>query len=51
MTYPSTEIDKLSVELSALAKAYAQKAVSSASDPYFREAIVKARHRGVTSDG
>ena len=41
MSYPSTEIDKLSVELKDIADAYAKKASELASDPYFKEAIVK----------
>ena len=41
MTFPSTEIDKIGLELHELAKAYAEKAESLASDPYFREAVMK----------
>jgi hypothetical protein len=41
MSYPSTEIDKISVELHRLAKAYAEKAEGLARDPYFRDAIMK----------
>ncbi|WP_298332446.1 hypothetical protein [Asticcacaulis sp.] len=41
MTYPNTEIDKISVELHRLAQAYAEKAEGLASDPYFRDAIMK----------
>lgn len=40
--YPSTPIDKLSVELYEMAVRYAEHAEAQASDPYFREAIVKA---------
>ena len=39
--YPSTAIDKLSVELHEMAKRYAEHAEGQASDPYFREAVVK----------
>lgn len=46
MSYPSTPIDKLSVELHELAKAYAAKAEGLARDPYFREAIVKSSVSG-----
>lgn len=41
MTHPSTEIDKLSLELHEMAERYAAHAAGLASDPYFREAIVK----------
>jgi hypothetical protein len=41
MTYPDTAIDKIGVELKDLAERYAQKAASLASDPYFREAVLK----------
>ena len=41
MTHPSTEIDKIGLELHELAEAYAQKAESLASDPYFRDAVMK----------
>ena len=41
MTYPSTEIDKIGLELHELAVAYAEKAESLASDPYFRDAVMK----------
>ena len=41
MTYPSTEIDKIGFQLHELAKAYAEKAESLASDPYFRDAVMK----------
>jgi hypothetical protein len=46
MSYPDTAIDKISVELSALAKNYAAKAAALASDPYFKEAIVKVSVSG-----
>jgi len=46
MTYPSTEIDKIGLELHELAKAYAEKADGLASDPYFRDAIVKSSVSG-----
>jgi hypothetical protein len=38
MSYPNTDIDKISVELSSEAKKYAEKAAALATDPYFREA-------------
>jgi len=41
MTYPDTDIDKISVELNGLARQYAAKAAALASDPYFREAVMK----------
>ena len=41
MTGPSTEIDKIGLELHELAEAYASKAESLASDPYFRDAVMK----------
>ncbi len=41
MTLPHTDIDKLGVQLSADAEAYADKVEALASDPYFREALVK----------
>nr|WP_314428994.1 hypothetical protein [uncultured Brevundimonas sp.] len=41
MTYPQTEIDKLGFELHQLAQAYAEKAEGLASDPYFRDAVMK----------
>ena len=46
MTYPSTEIDKISVELHSHAEAYANKAAALASDPYFKEAIMKVSVSG-----
>ena len=46
MTFPSTEIDKIGLELHELAEAYAKKAVALASDPYFKEAIVKVSVSG-----
>jgi hypothetical protein len=46
MTYPETEIDKVSVELHRLAKDYAERAAKLASDPYFKEAIVKVSVAG-----
>jgi|tagenome__1003787_1003787.scaffolds.fasta_scaffold17538045_2 hypothetical protein len=42
MSYPDTDIDKISVELNGLAKAYATKATKLASDPYFKEAVMKS---------
>ena len=41
MTYPSTEIDKISIELHELAKSYAEKAEALVTEPYFREAVMK----------
>lgn len=41
MTYPQTEIDKVGFELHQLAQAYAEKAEGLASDPYFRDAVMK----------
>ena len=41
MTYPDTEIDKVGYELHQLAKTYAEKAEALASDPYFRDAVMK----------
>jgi hypothetical protein len=41
MTFPGTEIDKVGLELSELAKAYAERAEGLASDPYFRDAVMK----------
>ncbi|WIY70698.1 hypothetical protein KB221_06665 [Aquidulcibacter paucihalophilus] len=46
MTFPSTEIDKIGLELHELAKAYAEKAAGLAADPYFRDAIMKAAVSG-----
>ncbi len=46
MSYPDTPIDKISVELHGLSKAYAEKAAALARDPYFREAVVKASVSG-----
>ena len=46
MSYPSTEIDKLTFELNGLAQAYAKKASELASDPYFKEAIIKVSVSG-----
>lgn len=46
MSYPDTAIDKLSVELGGLAKAYAAKAAALARDPYFKEAIMKVSVSG-----
>jgi hypothetical protein len=46
MSYPNTDIDKITVELHDLAKAYAEKATELASDPYFREAIMKSSVSG-----
>jgi hypothetical protein len=46
LSYPSTEIDKIGLELKTLAEAYAKKAEALASDPYFREAIVKVSVAG-----
>jgi hypothetical protein len=36
-----TAIDQIGLELAELAKAYAAKAEALASDPYFRDAVVK----------
>jgi len=41
MTAPETPIDKVSIELNSLAKAYAAKAAALARDPYFKEAVMK----------
>jgi len=41
MTYPETEIDKVGFELHQLTKAYAAKAETLASDPYFKDAVMK----------
>jgi hypothetical protein len=41
MTYPKSEIDKIGYELHQMAASYAEKAEQLASDPYFREAVVK----------
>ena len=41
MTYPETEIDKIGFELSQLTEAYAEKADVLASDPYFRDAVMR----------
>jgi hypothetical protein len=46
MNYPDTAIDKISVELGDLAKTYAAKAAALASDPYFKEAVVKVSVSG-----
>lgn len=46
MTFPSTEIDKIGLELHELAKAYAEKAEGLAGDPYFRDAIMKVAVSG-----
>jgi hypothetical protein len=46
MTFPSTEIDKIGLELHELAKAYAEKAEGLAADPYFRDAIMKVAVSG-----
>jgi hypothetical protein len=46
MTCPSTEIDKIGVELHEGAQEYARKAACLARDPYFKEAIVKASVSG-----
>jgi len=46
MSYPETEIDKISVELHHLAKGYAETAAKLASDPYFKEAVVKVSVSG-----
>jgi hypothetical protein len=42
MSYPETAIDKITVELSDLAKAYAEKAANLASDPYLSQAILRS---------
>jgi hypothetical protein len=46
VSYPDTAIDKISVELSDMAKAYAEKAATLARDPYFKEAIIKVSVSG-----
>jgi hypothetical protein len=46
MSYPETAIDQASVELNGLAKSYAEKAAKLASDPYFKEAVVKVSVAG-----
>jgi hypothetical protein len=46
MNYPSTAIDKINRELHDLATDYASKAASLASDPYFKEAVVKVSVSG-----
>lgn len=46
MSYPETEIDKISVELGQLAKEYAERAAKLASDPYFKEAVIKVSVAG-----
>ena len=46
MSYPSTEMDKITVELGELAQQYARKAEALARDPYFREAIMKTSVSG-----
>jgi hypothetical protein len=45
-TQQQTEIDKIGLELHALAKAYAAKAAALAHDPYFREAVMKVSVSG-----
>ena len=39
--FPATDIDKIGFRLHALAEAYANEAEDLASDPYFREAVMK----------
>ena len=46
MSYPDTELDKINVELHRLSESYAQKAAALASDPYFREAVLKVSVSG-----
>lgn len=46
MTYPETAIDKIGLELHEMAKAYATKAADLASDPYFKEAVMKVSVSG-----
>ena len=46
MTYPQTDIDKIGLELHELATQYAAKADDLASDPYFREAVMKVSVSG-----
>ena len=41
-----TAIDQIGLELAAMSKAYADKAEALASDPYFREAVVKVSVSG-----
>jgi hypothetical protein len=46
MSHPKTEIDKVGVELHAAASEYASRAAALASDPYFKEAVVKVAVSG-----
>jgi hypothetical protein len=46
MSFPETEIDRIGLELHELAKQYAEKAAALASDPYFRQAIIKVSVSG-----
>ena len=46
MSHPDTAIDKIGVELSGMAKAYAEKAAALARDPYFKEALIKVSVSG-----
>ena len=46
MSYPATEIDKIGSELGRLSKQYAENAADLASDPYFREAVIKVSVSG-----
>jgi hypothetical protein len=46
MSPPNADIDRISVELSGLAKDYAERAASLARDPYFREAVMKVSVSG-----
>jgi len=46
MSYPETEIDKIGYELHELATQYAVKADDLASDPHFREAVMKVSVSG-----
>ena len=41
-----TAIDQIGLELAEMAKAYATKAETLASDPYFRDAVVKVSVSG-----
>jgi hypothetical protein len=46
MSYPETAIDQVTVELHELAEAYAAKAAALATDPYFKEAVMKTSVSG-----
>ncbi len=46
MSITPTAIDRIGIELSELSQHYAQKAEALATDPYFREAVVKVSVSG-----